>query len=103
MTDQAMQRKAWRLVALLATYAPAPQIESVASILSAATRSGDALSFASGARVAMLPAHGLAEARALASEAVSGEHAPYWRKKLAGIMKTSAKDWLPTPRQASGI
>lgn len=106
VTLDSAQRKAYRLVEILATFAPARQVEQASAILSAATNSGDSLSFATWARVDITSTAALAEASALANELMtyfSGEYANYWRMRLAAIIKASTRCWITEPRPSAGI
>ena len=99
-------QSAYRLVTLLATFAPPAIVARVESLLQAATQSP--LSWAVWARAESDAAEAKREAEALAealAEAVEtcSPYGPEWARKIRAAMRAAARDWRSIARDSAGI
>jgi len=91
--------KAWRLVALLATFAPEGVAGQAEGVLQGST--GSLLSWAVWERLQVEPRAAWEEADALFGECIAlaqGPHAEWHSKQLARLRRAAKKGWLPHPR-----
>lgn len=93
------EHKAWRLVALLATFAPDGVAGRAWAVLQGST--GSLLSWATWERLPVTSSAAWEEAAVLFGDCIAlarGPHAEWHRKQLARLRRAAERGWLPAAR-----